>query len=117
MVPYIGFSRLTKSYGEHCKTRAGFLSRLRMVGLFDPTCHHHALGMIDGSLSELAKLNLEGFDSCDSSAPVWRGVHGYRLGLDREEWPDFPFKPEVQKINHSYDAVDFNVRRVLEVCR
>lgn len=52
----------------------------------------HALGMLDGSVGELALLRDAGCDSIDSNAPVFRGWHGVRLG---ESW---------QSIQYSYDA-------------
>lgn len=39
----------------------------------------HALGMVQGNFHELHYLSHEKVFSCDSSAPVWRGMCGQRL--------------------------------------
>lgn len=44
-----------------------------------PDLYVHALGMSAGDVEELHQLSLEGCDSIDSSAPVWRGWHGWSL--------------------------------------
>jgi hypothetical protein len=46
----------------------------------------HAFGMANGKYGELKELAEAGCDSIDSSAPVWRGWNGYRLGLDDKAW-------------------------------
>lgn len=48
----------------------------------------HALGMVKGDVNELNALRDTGCDSCDSSAPVWRGWNRYHINdpQDRTEW-------------------------------
>lgn len=96
--------------------RPQLIHGLQILGLWDGTVKHHALGMNAGSLDELKKLAELGVYSCDSSAPVWRGLNGF--GLDSTTlWPDFPFDaafeaggPDVE------DLADFNLTKVLHIC-
>lgn len=114
---WVGFSRLTKFYSEQTETasRAGFLAQLKMINYYRPDRHHHALGMRNGSLVELADLTIAGFESCDSSAPIWRGLHGFHL--EDSTWPDFPFTPHAHKVVHTYQVVESNIRKTKEACR
>jgi hypothetical protein len=47
----------------------------------------HALGLVNGSIKELQ--DLEGFDSVDSSVPVWRGWNAFSVTTDAK-WPEIP---------------------------
>lgn len=60
--------------------RVELITKLQREGLWRNETTHHALGMIDGSLHEAAQLAKLGVDSIDSSAPVWRPLHGFALG-------------------------------------
>lgn len=59
--------------------------------IWNPSIKHHAFGMNAGALEELQMLSLLGIDSCDSSAPVWRGLMGYKI--EEPGWPDITFDP------------------------
>ena len=82
----------------------------------------HALGMQAGCLEELWALNHAGCDSIDSSAPVWRGHHGFSLDADNiMEWPDAPL--DIEYGTESFDNLDFhdlivhNINEVLKRCQ
>lgn len=87
--PGVCFSRLTKDYGVGgvLFPRPTFIRQLQERGLWDKSIHHHCLGMADGSLEEWSLLNAYGINSCDSSAPIWRGIHGEVLPVLPEEFP------------------------------
>lgn len=70
------FSRLTETYGSSYVSRPQFIQYLRNNDFWNPAAYHHALGMKDGSLEELGQLAQLGINSCDSSAPIWRGLNG-----------------------------------------
>lgn len=72
---------------------------------------YHALGMHNGSLKELELLAALGCSSCDSSAPIWRGMHGYRFG---EYWPDLPFHYDAPSEAHNWEFAESNLQRVME---
>lgn len=78
---------------------------------------HHAFGMNAGSLDELPKLNSLGIYSCDSSAPVWRGLCGYHLNGEQEGglalWPDIPFNPHEARLEDMVDSLEALQRRQL----
>lgn len=93
--------------------------------LWNPGCKHHAFGMNAGSLDELPLLNTLGIDSCDSSAPVWRGLLGYHLE-ETLAWPDITFDPSMDidgmpsvdsttKMQRKQLA-DRNLAKVMEAC-
>lgn len=87
----ICFSRLTKSYGTPQEMppmrRVQFIDYLKSIKKWNPAKYHHALGMLNGSMWELRELAIRGVNSIDSSAPVWRGLMGYKI---TEPWPDWP---------------------------
>lgn len=94
------FSRLTESFSASGKLdRPGFIKRLQEKGMWRHICYHHALGMADGSLDEFHQLKSLGVNSCDSSAPVWRGAHTTSLpSLPRTfdvQFDPFYVKPDV----------------------
>lgn len=62
----------------------------------------HALGMLDGSVAELAFLRDAGCDSVDSSAPVWRGWNGVALG---HPWKDIPADFEATELDPKNDQL------------
>lgn len=64
-------------------TRSTLKSYLDQYGL-----KLHALGMVNGSVSELKDLAAYGFDSVDSSVPVWRGWNDWKVGQNL--WPEIP---------------------------
>lgn len=116
--PIVGFSRLTEDFGQGedlCK-RACFMNELKLRKLFDFKKRHHALGMRAGSLLELASLAEAGFDSVDSSAPIWRGLHGYDLTSEQTpKWPDYSFDPNALPFENSWKAKQ-NMVEVLSAC-
>jgi hypothetical protein len=82
----------------------------------------HALGMANGDLWELDRLAWEGVVSCDSSAPIWRGLFGQTLNerADRDYW-DRDGKPVDfdHKIFSSIDpspTILHNINLVLSAC-
>lgn len=72
--------------------RIELIAGLQKLGLWETSRKYHAFGMNAGSLEELPKLNTLGITSCDSSAPVWRGLMGYHIN-STSEWPDITFDP------------------------
>lgn len=106
--------------------RVELIAGLQKLGKWWVGHHHHAFGMNAGSLSELPKLNSLGVDSCDSSAPVWRGLMGYSI-FDGT-WPDIPFDPHYHHIwgatgrdstelMQLSQLADRNLAEVLEACQ
>ena len=81
----------------------------------------HAFGMNAGSLSELSELRDLGVYSCDSSAPVWRGLSmGVRIG--RDHWIDMPFDPSWKFTGgpimaRNMQVADLNLEVVLQLCQ
>lgn len=73
--------------------RIELIYTLRKLGLWQLDIQHHAFGMNAGSLAELPALNTLGVYTCDSSAPVWRGLNGYHIN-STSEWEDYPFNPD-----------------------
>lgn len=67
-------------------SRVKFMEELVARKVFDRTKHHHALGMVAGSLPELREVVESGFFmGCDSTAPIWRGLNGY--DIEDSTWP------------------------------
>lgn len=54
-----------------------------------PHINLHALGMVKGNVHELYYLQKIGVRSCDSTAPVWRGLHGKMLF---QPWEELAFR-------------------------
>jgi hypothetical protein len=79
----IGLPRnLFTHYGRHSDVRAIIAEVIHDIR---PECIIHALGMAEGNTVELSYLVKSGLiNSCDSSAPVWRGWNGYEL--DSTTW-------------------------------
>lgn len=106
--------------------RVELIAGLRRSGTWHGNMKHHAFGMNAGSLDELPKLNTLGIDSCDSSAPVWRGLMGYHINSTME-WPDVPFDPHYNiDVDSSRDITermqlkqlaDHNLEEVLTACQ
>jgi hypothetical protein len=71
--------------------RVELIAGLHKMGWWSDAVEHHAFGMNAGSLAELPQLNTLGIYSCDSSAPVWRGLHG--CDIESKTWEDHPFNP------------------------
>lgn len=117
---WVGFSRLTPRYGlkgEVAKLRRVQLANyLKTIGQWRWRHKHHALGMLDGDVEELTLLNNAGFRSCDSSAPIWRGLCGFRLG--DKTWPDFKFELEggYQQPPVNVAVASQNLARVVTAC-
>lgn len=107
-------SRLVKSFNTNHMTRVDFIKSLKAHKLWNPNCYHHALGMIDGSISELSDLCNAGIDSIDSSAPIWRGLHREPLYSSPKDFL-IPFDPFSMGFNDTEQAIT-NFTRVLEVC-
>lgn len=117
---WVGFSRLTRRYDSNTSLgimgrRAEFAMLLQREGLWQFGKTHHALGMLDGNLKELHLLKVAKFDSIDSTAPIWRGLHGFSL---HEHWSDYNFTaqqidfPEV-----NYKQASHNLNEVVEACQ
>jgi hypothetical protein len=101
---WVGFPRNGK-YGV--ASRAAFARELQNRNLWDARHRHHALGMVDGSYEELTEVATCGFfDSCDSSAPIWRAFDTYNH-CD----PNFvDMSLRVGHAKHNFD-------HALEICR
>lgn len=117
---WIGFSRLTKSYGSPGETttnrRVAFAKGLQKIGLWDNRRFHHAFGMLKGCVDELPLLSGAGFYGCDSSAPVWRGLHGFRIR--NRGWINVPFSSQIQNIStENVQTADLNLQEVLAACK
>lgn len=118
------------AYMESCKQSSwvGFprngrsgLSRVALVGelvrrkVYNTHTDHHALGMVDGSLSELHDLATCGlFKGCDSSAPIWRGLNSYELGSE-EVWTDSHL--DISYIGGDLLTARNNWQEVLNACK
>lgn len=92
-------ARFVYRYGDHCA---------------QPRTIFHALGMQNGSIAELAQLRDFGVYSCDSSAPVWRGIHGVSFG---EPWQDIPFNPLCASKSDDINTALDNLKVVWTVCK
>lgn len=117
---WIGFSRLTKSFGlpneSRLDRRSKFVYHLQQKGLWSPSHHHHALGM-NGYVDELRRLSRLGIESVDSSSPVWRGLLGYSF---EDKWPDVPLDMELAGVDRRYlhaELAERNLQEVMEACR
>lgn len=73
---------------------------------------YHALGMCNGSIQELHSLAEAGFDSVDSSVPVWRGWNGFAVE-DARTWPEIPVD-FTAPLSQNDSLIQFNIRRCLE---
>lgn len=110
---WIAFPRILGS------RRVELIAGLQKLGKWWVGLRHHAFGMNAGSLAELPQLNTLGVYSCDSSAPVWRGLCGFRNG--DPSWPDVKFDPHWN--DQSNEAMarkqlgDRNLAEVLEACQ
>jgi len=120
-VEWVGFSRLTKSFDAELSAevtwhdqRVAFANILRERGLWRRELKHHALGMLSGDVTELTKLSYVGFHSCDSSAPVWRGLHGY--STNDPTWPNYAFEPLAPPEANNFDLAEQNLAVVLSAC-
>jgi hypothetical protein len=81
-----------------------------------PTIKIHALGMASGSLSELEELaKCECVESCDSSAPVWRGWNGYSLSAQGWEENGTPVDFNAKLPTSNY-LIEQNLKEVLSIC-
>lgn len=116
--PWVGISRLTQDFGAsfEISPRLAFIKYLKLEKKYDGSKKHHALGMASGSLKELNMLAGSGlFNSCDSSAPLWRGMCGTKLG---ELWPDAPFDPTSEMLlGSSMDTATNNWQEVQAACK
>lgn len=92
------FSRLTGDYGlsinsDRVSQRVDFIQHLLKEGVWQPEIYHHCLGMLEGAVGELPHLAKLGVNSIDSSAPIWRGLHGHALYTGMEQSPVGPLDP------------------------
>lgn len=116
---WIGFPR-NDSFGfgvnERGSRRPAIVSHLAKQPYWDPTKTLHAMGMVRGDLRELELLRTRGFNSVDSSAPVWRGLHGYHT--NDPTWPEYAFEPMCD-IHESVDwqLAERNLREVYARCK
>lgn len=119
-VGWVGFSKLTRYYGidnghlgwpEH---RWSFMRHLKRHGMYRQELKHHALGMLNGDVAEMGYLAENGFESCDSSAPIWRGLHGY--ALEDTSWCKWAFEPECHENVNNLVQAGKNLDQVLEAC-
>lgn len=111
------FSRLTQDYDSEnsiaIMSRPSFITYLKDNDFWNPSAYHHALGMKDGSLEELRELSKLGVNSCDSSAPIWRGLHD--SPLSGSSWAfHTPFDP-FSTLPLKSTAVA-NMQKVNEIC-
>lgn len=126
LADWIGFSRLTWNYGlqEHNLhrqdplRRAKFALFLHEAGLWEPNVKHHALGFgqsvyDDAALEELSQLHNLGFEGCDSSAPIWRGLQGVKFG---QPWHNAVFDPNYDVVLN-LNLAKQNLEEVLRACR
>jgi len=114
---WVGFSRLTKSYGHGVQWpyhRVSFATYLHASEQWRGELKHHALGMLRGNVQELKALNGVGFHSCDSSAPIWRGMHGYEV--DEVDWPDYSMEPLCAPEAANWEMAERNLAVTLEAC-
>jgi hypothetical protein len=98
--------------------RVEFIAGLHTTDMWYERTTHHAFGMNAGSLDELPKLNAYGIYSIDSSAPVWRGLQGFRI--DEELWPDIPFDasaPNVRGQDFALYLANQNLERTFDRCQ
>jgi hypothetical protein len=112
-VGWVGFPRMHRGYPNWPFHRWMLASKLKPNGV-----KRHALGMLDGDTNELQNLEVQGFYSVDSSAPIWRGLHGYELG--DPNWGHIGFYPECTSECWSAQGLQVaekNLQRVLEACR
>lgn len=129
--PWVGISRLTEDFGKMDgggvlgnfdgkgpMRRSGFLLALSQAGLLRKSNFHHALGMRDGSLEELSYLASSGlFESCDSSAPICRGLDGWALE-EGESHPTHPdFDPTFVNARFGFTQAKANFNTVLAICK
>lgn len=111
---WVGFSRLTKRYAWGTSTRREFFAHhLQDTKQWRPELVHHALGMLDGEVKELPGLTKAGFHSCDSSAPIWRGLHGYSL---TDKWLKYEFQPNASDEVCNWTQAEANLTEVLKAC-
>lgn len=119
-VGWVGFPKRTRYYGEgnghlkHPDQRWSFMQYLKESELYRAELKHHALGMLDGNVAELRYLAANGFTSCDSSAPIWRGLHGYYLS--DPNWGKWQFDPECPPDINNLVRAGKNLDTVLEAC-
>lgn len=84
-ISWIGIPRaLAYAISDNPTARIEFA---RMVKRDHPRLNLHAFGMVNGDVHELLYLANAGVTSIDSSAPVWRGWHGFRM-QDGKEWDE-----------------------------
>lgn len=115
---WVGFSRLTSKYSSlwpHAIGRIKFAQELKMRGYWKQQVKHHALGMLNGDTDELPLLDKAGFHSCDSSAPIWRGIHGY--DITDKSWPNYAFEPVAAPEAKDWVTAAGNLERVLKACQ
>lgn len=107
--PWIAFPRIL---GDR---RVELIYGLHILSEVSVNTKHHAFGMNAGSLTELPTLNSLGVYSCDSSAPVWRGLQGRSL---HDSWADIPFDPDFAYVGTQYqELADTNLQEVMRACR
>lgn len=91
----------------------------RMVHRDHPGLKLHAFGMVNGDIHELPYLAQAGVTSIDSSAPVWRGWHGYTIDQKRHRdyWDEkgtaVCFEQEPFSVFPHFDEV---IKHNLEAC-
>lgn len=111
---YIALPRcLVNGAAMGSRARIHFIAQLKREHVWNSSVSHHALGMLGGNTEELWGLTHQAVTSCDSSAPIWRGLHGYGL-LD--PWPDYPFDPFDTKADDWPRAVK-NLQEVHDACK
>lgn len=113
---WVGFSRLTKSYYLYMtwpQHRDCFASHLKIEKMWRPELKHHALGMLSGYVEELSYLANQGFESCDSSAPIWRGLLGYSM---TDKWPNYEFQVQAGPEANNWQMAEKNLTEVMEAC-
>lgn len=114
-ITWIGLPRcLYTHFGLHDELRSTIAQCIHDVR---PDIKLHALGMADGSLTELEKLAaINVVESCDSSAPVWRGWQG-RAIEDSHDWiKDGSAVDFSAALPEDTWYIEHNLDKVLNIC-
>ena len=85
---WIGISKLVKQTFNYCDSYTRLHLAHHILSLRS-SLSIHALGMLDGDLRDYEALyNSDLITSLDSSAPVWRGIHGSWLSVPayQKDW-------------------------------
>ncbi len=93
-------------------------------GMFNLDKHHHYLGLNAGPNVELPSLlMMNALTTCDSSNPVWAGLHGYRydtmstdcLPVHKKFLREVDFDYEYVKKSHIHETVQYNLQTIFDI--